>query len=136
MGYLYAVNSQRNWEADAVINASEENPVEAVHRLTDGKGADLVVDCVGGHAGVKSFDQAQDMVRRGGTLQLIALYQGEPLPLHSSKIMSKRLVAGILIDEPLSQTAVRALEQIRTGKNPNQSDDHPPLSIRAGKGGV
>ena len=102
--------------ADAVINASEEDPVDAVHRLTDGKGADLVVDCVGGHAGVKSFDQAQDMVRRGGTLQLIALYQGEPLPLDSSKIMSKRLVAGILIDEPLSQTAFRALEKIRTEK--------------------
>ena len=30
--------------------------------------------------------------------------------------MSKRLVAGILIDEPLSQVAFRALEQIRTGK--------------------
>ena len=37
--------------ADVVINASEEEPVDAVHRLTDGKGADLVVDCVGGHAG-------------------------------------------------------------------------------------
>ena len=102
--------------ADAVINASEADPIEEVQRLSDGKGADLVVDCVGGHAGVKSFDQAQDMVRRGGTLQLIALYQGEPLPLHSSKIMSKRLVAGILVDEPLSQTAFRALEKIRTGK--------------------
>ena len=30
--------------------------------------------------------------------------------------MHKRLVAGILVDEPLSQTAFRALEQIRTGK--------------------
>ena len=99
--------------ADVTINASEEDPVEAVKRLTDGNGADLVIDCVGGHAGVKSFEQAQDMVRRKGTLQLIALYQGEPLPLHSSKIMSKRLVAGVLTDEPRSQIAQRAIEKIR-----------------------
>ena len=102
--------------ADVVINAAEEDPIDVVHRLTDGEGADLVIDCVGGRAGVSSFEQAQDMVRRRGTIQLIALYQGAPLPLHSSKIMSKRLVAGILIDEPLSQTAGRALEKIQTGK--------------------
>ena len=102
--------------ADVVINAAEENPIEAVRRLTDGNGADLVIDCVGGHAGVKSFEQAQDMTRRKGIIQLIALYQQAPLPLHSSKIMSKRLVAGILIDEPRAQTALRASEKIRAGE--------------------
>jgi L-iditol 2-dehydrogenase len=102
--------------ADVAINASDEDPVEAVLRLTDGKGADLVIDCVGGHAGVKSFEQAQDMVRRKGTIQLIALYQQAPLLLHASKIMSKRLVAGILTDEPRSQIALRALEKLRSGE--------------------
>ena len=106
----------RELGADAVINASDEDPVEEVRRLTDGKGADLVVDCVGGYAGAKSFEQAQDMVRSKGTIQLIALYQQAPLPLYSSKIMHKRLVAGVLIDEPLSQTALRALEKISTGQ--------------------
>ena len=101
--------------ADVSINADEEDPVQAVHRLTDGKGADLVIDCVGGYAGVKSFEQAQDMVRRFGIIQLIALYQQAPLPLHSSKMMSKRLVAGILTDEPRSQIAARALQKIQNG---------------------
>jgi threonine dehydrogenase-like Zn-dependent dehydrogenase len=99
--------------ADVSINADETDPVEAVLDLTDGKGADLVVDCVGGYAGIKSFEQAQDMTRRFGILQLIALYQQAPLPLHSSKIMSKRLVAGILTDEPRSQIAGRALQKIK-----------------------
>ena len=99
--------------ADAVINADETDPVEEVRRLTDGKGADLVIDCVGGYAGVKSFEQAQDMTRQYGIIQLIALYQQGPLPLHSSKMMSKRLVAGILTDEPRSQTAARALAKIQ-----------------------
>ncbi len=101
--------------ADIAINADEEHPVQAVHRLTDGKGADLVIDCVGGYAGVKSFEQAQDMVRRFGIIQLIALYQQAPLPLDSSKMMSKRLVAGILTDEPRSQIAARALQKIQNG---------------------
>lgn len=100
--------------ADESINADEENPTDAVKRLTNGKGADLVVDCVGGHAGVKSFEQAQDMVRQFGTIQLIALYQQKPLPLYSSKMMSKRLVAGILTNEPRSSIAERALKKIQS----------------------
>ena len=102
--------------ADAVINAEEVDPVEAVLGLTDGKGADLVIDCVGGYAGVKSFEQAQDMTRQFGIIQLIALYQQAPLPLYSSKMMSKRLVAGILTDEPRAQIAARALQKIQNNE--------------------
>ena len=102
--------------ADVSINADETDPVEEVRRLTDGNGADLVIDCVGGYAGVKSFEQAQDMTRRFGTIQLIALYQQAPLPLHSSKMMSKRLVAGILTEAPRSEIAARALKKIENGE--------------------
>ena len=104
-----------------MINAKEIDPVAAVRDLTGGTGADLVIDCVGGYAGINSFAQAQEMTRRFGTLQLIALYQQGPLPLHADKIMSKRLVAGILTTEPRAETAKRAVqllqsEQIRTAE--------------------
>ena len=102
--------------ADATVNASDESPVQAVRRLTDDKGAELVIDCVGGYAGVESFPQAQEMTRRMGTIQLIALYQQAPLTLDASKMMSKRLVAGILTEEPRSQIAARALRKIRNGE--------------------
>ncbi len=102
--------------ADVVINAEDEDPIQAVRQLTGGKGADLVIDCVGGHAGVKSFEQAQDMVRQHGIIQLIALYQQKPLPLHSSKMMNKRLVAGILTEESRANLAVRALQKIQNGE--------------------
>jgi L-iditol 2-dehydrogenase len=105
----------RQFGADAVINAAEEDPVAAVQRLTEKAGADLVIECVGGNAGVKSFEQAQSMVRRGGTLHLIALYQGAPLPLDSSRIMNRRLLAGILSETPRVQHARRAAELIRDG---------------------
>ena len=72
--------------ADEVINASEIDPVEVIKQLTNGRGVDLVIDCVGGYAGIKSFEQAQDM--------------------------QKRLVAGILTDELPMKTALRAMDSI------------------------
>ena len=106
----------RELGADLVIDPAQEDPVAAVARLTDGAGADLVIDCVGGYDGVRSFEQAQEMVRRRGTIQLIAAYQQRPLPLHSAKIMHRRLVAGILVEEPLSQIARRAAAMMARGE--------------------
>ena len=101
--------------ADIVINCSEKDPVESIRQITGGKGADIVIDCVGGNSGIKSFEQAQDMTRPQGTIHLIALYQDGPLPLYSGKIMNKRLLAGILISEPRAQTAQRAIRHIQDG---------------------
>jgi threonine dehydrogenase-like Zn-dependent dehydrogenase len=68
--------------------------VEAVMDLTGGNGADVVVECVGGDAGVKSFEQTMRMVKRDGVVHLIALYQGKPLLLDSSLMMNKQIVGG------------------------------------------
>ena len=106
----------RELGADLVIDPAREDPVAAVEKLTGGEGADLVIDCVGGYDGVRSFEQAQDMVRLRGTIQLIAAYQQRPLALHTLKIMHRRLVAGILVDEPLSRIAARAAAMIGRGE--------------------
>ncbi len=82
--------------ADAVVNAGQTDPIAAVKELTGGLRADVVVEAVGGRAGAQAFAQAQDMVRRGGLLQVVGLYEGEPLPLDSSKIQGKRLIGGYL----------------------------------------
>lgn len=78
--------------APEVVNAAREDAVATVMRLTQGKGASVVVDCVGGRAGLRSFAQAQEMLAPGGLLQLVGLYHGEPLPLDASKMMGKRLL--------------------------------------------
>jgi len=82
--------------ADAVVNAKAEDPVAAVRNLTDGAGADIVMEAVGGRSGAKAFEQAQDMVKSGGLIHIIGLYEDEPLPLNSSKIMGRRLIGGYL----------------------------------------
>ena len=76
--------------APAVVNASEEDPVVAVRRLTGGEGASIVVDCVGGTPGIASFEQAQRMLSSGGLIQVNAKYA--PLPLDVDNFQGKRLL--------------------------------------------
>ena len=102
--------------ADDVVNAATEDPVEAVKRLTDGAGADIVVEAVGGRAGSEAFAQAQDMVKRGGLLQVLGLYEGEPLPLDSGKIQGRRLLGGYVDRDERPQGSLKALAHLAAGE--------------------
>ena len=107
--------------ADHVIDVSSTDSVQAVKELTAGKGADVVVECVGGTAGIKSFEQAQHMVKSDGVLHLIALYQGAKKPgdgllsLDSSLMMSKLLVGGIRVPEPRAKHRDDAVQMLSAG---------------------
>lgn len=50
---------------------SEDDPVAEVLRLTDGEGADIVLDCSGGE---QAITQATRMVRNGGWITVIGLW--------------------------------------------------------------
>jgi L-iditol 2-dehydrogenase len=63
----------RQLGADLVVNSHETNPVAAVLDFTEGKGADLVVDCAGAD---DTFDQAIKMTKPGGKILLVAFYHG------------------------------------------------------------
>ena len=101
---------------DAVINVSEKDSVAEVKKLTDGIGADLVVECVGGNMGIRSFEQAQQMLAPEGAIHLIAKYQGGPLPLHGDNFMNKVLVAGIRIDQPREACMEDAAQMLIDGR--------------------
>jgi L-iditol 2-dehydrogenase len=101
--------------ADATIDLSGGDGTEEVMRLTSGQGADVVVEAVGGRAGAAAFAQAQDMVRRGGLIQVLGLYESEPLPLDSAKIQGKRLLGGYLDAGKRPAGAQQALELLRAG---------------------
>lgn len=88
--------------ADVVVNVSQTDAVKAVRDATGGKGADVVMDCVGGPAGVKSFAQAQDMVKGDGVIHIVGLYQEAPLPLDAAKAQRKLIVGGIRCPEKRS----------------------------------
>ena len=103
-------------EADEVINAADEDPVAQVLELTDGVGADVVIYAVGGRAGLRAFDQAQRMTASGGLLQVVGLYEDDPLPLSSSEIQRKRLIGGALPDSDRVAASARALELLTGGR--------------------
>jgi L-iditol 2-dehydrogenase len=101
--------------ADVMINAVEDEPVARVKELTGGQGAQVVIDCVGGRAGLRSFAQAQEMVADGGTFHLIALYHGEALPLDSQKIQRRRLIGGYYHAASRPEMVQRAVEMVSSG---------------------
>ena len=101
---------------DAVINVSEKDSVAEVKKLTDGIGADLVVECVGGNMGIRSFEQAQQMLAPEGAIHLIAKYQGKPLPLDGDHFMNKVLVAGIRVDQSREACMEEAAQMLIDGR--------------------
>jgi len=73
--------------ADLMINVEEEDPVKAVKKLTDGWGADVVLEASGASAARK---QAFSMVRRCGKVGLIGL-TGKSTDINLDKIVEGEL---------------------------------------------
>lgn len=63
--------------ADHVVNVRKENVVEAVRKLTNGKGVDFVVECSGAPNAV---NEAAQMLNRGGKICLAA-FPSEEVPI-------------------------------------------------------
>ena len=101
--------------ADVVINAGREDPVQAVHKLTSGVGAEIVVYAVGGPAGPKAFDQSLDMLARGGLLHLVGRYEDAPLPFWSHKFAGKRMFEGYYTRSKGMAEAKRGMDLLATG---------------------
>jgi len=63
--------AEETFDAYATINTAKEDPVKKVMELTDGMGADIVCECVGGKAAATTLPQAVSLVRRKGKVALI-----------------------------------------------------------------
>src|SRR5262249_37034094 len=66
----------RRLGADVAVDSRTTDPVKEVFAATEGKGADLVIDCAGAN---DTFDQAIRMTKPGGKVLLVAFYRG-PIP--------------------------------------------------------
>ena len=101
----------RKLGADEVINAAEEDVVEAVKRLTDGEGADYVFEFVGG---AQTIDQAIRSLRRTGKLVIIG-HMPEKFSTTASQLISGELeILGSRANT--RQDLVDTLKLIKTGK--------------------
>ncbi|MGG3467284.1 zinc-dependent alcohol dehydrogenase family protein [Neobacillus pocheonensis] len=83
------IESAKNIGVEYVINAGEEDPVEAVKGLTDGRGADIVIEAVGS---AYTYAQTFKLVRKGGK---ILVYGAAPadvtIPVSPFEIYSREL---------------------------------------------
>jgi len=68
--------------ADYVINVRNEDPVQAVSRITGGKGVHYVMECSGNPG---ALNEALDMVKRGGKICL-ASYPSAPVLVDLAKL--------------------------------------------------
>jgi alcohol dehydrogenase len=109
-------DTARKLGADVVVNCAKQDSVAAVRSLTNGRGADAVLECVGGNAGAESFQQAQQMIKGDGIIHLISLYQTAPLILDASRFMNKMLVAGIRLPEPRFRHMKDAADMLADGR--------------------
>ncbi len=73
--------------ADHVVNIKKENPVEAVKRITGGRGANYVLECSGA---ANALNEAMDMTQRGGRICLAA-FPGEPALVDLAKIVRNNI---------------------------------------------
>ena len=71
---------------DHVVNFAETNPVERCLELTDGRGADLVIECSGAP---RAIAQTVDLVRKWGRICAIGLTGKRPVQLDWDAAMTK-----------------------------------------------
>ncbi len=81
------LNLGKKLGADHIVNIQNENAVEAVKRITSGKGVHYVMECSGAP---NALNEAMDMVNRGGRICLAA-FPGQPVPVDLAKLVRNNI---------------------------------------------
>jgi L-iditol 2-dehydrogenase len=102
----------RQLGATCVINPAQQNPVAVVRGLTDGRGADVVIETAGAP---EVWQMSVDLVRKGGTVVLFGgCPAGTEVSLDTSRVHYGELtIKGVFHHTP--QTVSRALELLSDG---------------------
>ena len=109
--------------SDFVINPSEENPIEKIAELTDGKGADLVIEASGVDQSLVSiFDYA----RNNGRISMVGINIGKKLPVELGKIQIKGLRMKGCVGSPyVWEKALKFLQNSKIDLTPIQTHEFP-----------
>lgn len=110
----------RSLGADVTVNAREWNAVQRVQELTNGVGADAVLECAGT---TQAAVEAIECSKKNGRVALIGIY-AEPAPLNVNKIVQWNItVAGSKAEGERSMAQALAL----LGRQGAQAVDLSPL---------
>ena len=104
--------------ADATVDPSASDPVEAVREITKG-GADLVIEAAG-HA--SSLANVFEYARPEGRVSMVGINIGQKIPVELGKIQIKNLTVRGCIGSPgVWPSAIRFLEKTRIDLSPIQT---------------
>jgi L-iditol 2-dehydrogenase len=105
--------------ADATVDPSDGDPIEAVQEITRG-GGDLVVEAAG-HA--SSLANVFDYAREEGCVSMVGINIGQKFPVELGKIQIKNLnVRGCIGSPGVWPAAIRFLERTGIDLSPIQTD--------------
>ena len=100
--------------ADEVIDFTEEDPVAAIKRLTDGRGVDVAIEALGTQ---ETFQACLDATRPGGIVSSLGVYGGHlsvPLESYVYGIGDKQILSTLC---PGGKERMRKLmEMVRHGR--------------------
>ena len=85
----------RRMGADVVIDASKQDPVQEILRLTGGRGVDASIEALGTQA---TFEAALRVLRPGGTLSSLGVYSTDlriPLDAFAAGLGDHRIVTSL-----------------------------------------
>jgi alcohol dehydrogenase len=109
------LDAAKKFGADIIVNNSRQDPLEIVHELTGGLGADVAIEAVGVPA---TFELATKLARPGGHIANIGVH-GEPATLHLEDLWIKNItITTGLVDAYSTPTLLRLLtsHQIDAGR--------------------
>jgi alcohol dehydrogenase len=94
------------------INVKERNPQSAVFELTEGRGADVVIEAVGN---LGAYETAMDVVRPGGTVSVVGMYVTETTNMQVGVYWTRMLKLVFSGIAPIHAWWDRALQAVRAG---------------------
>ena len=104
-----------------VLNIKECNAVDDIYQMTDGKGADFVLECSGAHG---TFTQALEIVAFRGIVALIGFYDKRENDVNIDLIVSKAITMfGVMGEMGNMSGALKILEDKRPNLLPIITDE-------------
>ncbi len=103
------LETARRMGADHVIDASRQDPVEEIMRLTEGRGVDVAIEALGTQA---TFEACLRVLRPGGTLSSLGVYSTDlkiPLGAFAAGLGDHRIVTSLC---PGGSERMRRLMQV------------------------
>ncbi len=105
------------------VDAGKRHPVSALADVTDGRGADVVVEAVGTPS---AFESAVAIVRRGGRVVVVGVYAGESIEMQLGVYWARALTLRFSGICPVHTWWARAMDELAAGR----IDPSPLISHR------